>query len=72
MKVQYVGPHDGVLIPLPDGRELQVERDGIIDVPDELAARLLEQETNWQPAPAPARTGKAKTETPEPPAEKEE
>ena len=61
MKVIYIGPHDGVLLPLPDGREASVDRGGVIDVPDEFGGRLLEQKTNWEPAAPPPSEKKARS-----------
>lgn len=73
MKVRYIGPHDGVYLPLPDGGEALVERDGELEVPDELGARLLEQASNWAAtAPPPAdkkRPARAATETAQAPAD---
>lgn len=48
--VRYVGPHDAVRVPLPSGLEVACERDATISVPDDLAAGLLDQPANWQPA----------------------
>lgn len=48
MKVTYIGAHDAVLVPLPSGAEVLCESGSSIDVPDEFAARLLEQEANWR------------------------
>jgi len=53
--ITYVGPHDGVEIRLPDGATVAVcQRGQSIDVPEAEAMRLLEQPSNWQPAPTPA------------------
>ncbi len=40
MQVKYVGPQSQIYIPHHDV-EFQVERDGVVDVPDELAQQLL-------------------------------
>ena len=42
MKVKYVGPQSQIYIPHHDV-EFQVERDGIVDVPAELATELLKR-----------------------------
>lgn len=54
IKLTYVGPHDAVHVPAIGA---DVARGETLDVADaELAAALLEQTDNWQPAkPAPAR-----------------
>lgn len=52
MKLMYIGAHDAVVVPLPFGAEVHCDRGGTIDVPDEMAALLLEQEANWRLAPA--------------------
>lgn len=61
VKVKYVGPH--TVIDVVDGdREviIDVERGKAVDLPDDVAARLLEQDT-WRevkrPAPEPTKTG---------------
>lgn len=57
MKVQYHGPHDAVIVRELD--DLEVKRSELVDVPDELGARLLEQATNWRvPKVRPADDGK--------------
>lgn len=50
MKLTYVGPHDRVVVPLPNGGAPEVDHGGVIDIPDSHAERLLEQPTNWQRA----------------------
>jgi hypothetical protein len=52
MDVTYVGPHDAVQLDLGDGVAVTVARGGKVTVSDELAAGLLDQPTNWQPAKA--------------------
>jgi hypothetical protein len=42
MKVKYVGPQEAIFIPHHDV-EFQVERDGVVDVPAELAENLLKR-----------------------------
>ena len=52
MKVVYVGPHiDGVAIPYGLG-EISAQPGEPVEVPDDLAAGLLDQPTNWQPVKA--------------------
>lgn len=51
-RVKYAGPSlTGVLLPLPDGREVHVDHDSEVplDLPDDFAKALLEQSANWQP-----------------------
>ncbi len=44
-KVKYVGPSgSGVDIPLPDGRSVSTDENGIAEVPDDVAKSLLEQD----------------------------
>lgn len=52
MKLTYIGGHDAVVVPLPYGGEVEVAQGGIVEVPDSLGERLLEQESNWQPVAA--------------------
>jgi len=57
MRIQYVGMFDEVIVPeLLDehGYPRSVRQGETVDVPAELAARLLEQEDNWRKAPAAA------------------
>lgn len=57
MKVQYHGPHDAVTVRELD--ELEVKHGEIVEVPDDLGARLLEQATNWRvPKVRPAEDGR--------------
>jgi len=42
MKLKYVGPQEAIFIPHHDV-EFQVERDGVVDVPAELATELLKR-----------------------------
>jgi hypothetical protein len=52
VKVKYTGPHDRVAVPLPDGRVVECEqgKELPVDLPDDFAASLLEQKSNWAPA----------------------
>lgn len=49
MKIIYSGPSlTGVILPLPDGREIHVEHEAETpDLPADFAESLLEQESNW-------------------------
>jgi hypothetical protein len=45
VKVRYVGPSTtGVLLVLPDG-DVEVAADEVVEVPDEVGANLVEQDT---------------------------
>lgn len=47
MQLIYVGPHDGVeVLEIPDPPIVQPNTP--IDVPDDIANRLLQQTENWQ------------------------
>lgn len=57
--VQYVGPHDEVLVPaigatVKRGQSLEVSADvaGVGPSEGDLGSGLLAQPSNWQPAPA--------------------
>ena len=50
MKLTYVGPLDGVVVPLPLGGEIDVLPGESADFPDSLAVQLLEQPSNWKAA----------------------
>lgn len=39
--VTYLGPHQGVIIPLPSGFSYECERDGNVELPDDLADELI-------------------------------
>ena len=64
MKIKYVGPFDVVVVPLPYGGEATCERMHLVEVPDSLGESLLEQESNWQPAPVVAKKPSEKPEKP--------
>jgi endonuclease III-like uncharacterized protein len=58
VKLEYHGPHDGVSVPLPDGREILAEPGKPVDldgVDEAFVAGLLVQETNWKPVDAAAK-----------------
>ena len=64
MKLVYTGPHTGVVVPLPDGRELECEHGKESpDFPADFASSLLEQESNWA-IPEPERPAEAKPDKP--------
>src|SRR5437868_817089 len=56
MELRYIGPHDAVEVPLPDGSQPEVEHGHPHDFPKEYALLLLEQPTNWEPATKPSPT----------------
>jgi len=60
VKITYLGPHDGVDVPLADGRVLTAMHGEPTDFPDEVAKSLL-MNGEWRPAdePAPKNTKKA-------------
>ncbi len=77
MKLRYIGPHDGVDVPLPGGSAIvTVLRGAVAEFDPDHAAGLLEQEINWEDG---HRTGHDKkkaskadtTPAPDAPAEKE-
>lgn len=39
--ITYQGPHAAVVIPLPSGMTYECERDGQVEVPDDLAKELV-------------------------------
>ena len=59
MKIEYHGPHDGVEVPLADGRVIEAMHGTPVDVPEELAKSLLQQSTWREAKSAPAPTKKA-------------
>lgn len=60
MKITYLGPHDGVDVPLADGRVLTAMHGEPTAFPDEVAKSLL-MNGEWRPTdePAPKNTKKA-------------
>lgn len=52
--VRYIGPHDGVEVPMPNGTLSTVMHGELLETDGEHAAGLLEQPTNWQAAKKPA------------------
>lgn len=72
MQVTYVGPFiEGVFLPMPDGTEVSCAPGGTIDVPDDVAAALLEQPDNWRAGSAPAAVREA-APAPDPTSQTEE
>ena len=54
MKLIYKGPSDAVVVPLPDGRELECEHGKESpDFPADVARSLLEQKNVWKDAREP-------------------
>lgn len=52
VKVRYIGPFiDGVLIPYGLG-EITAPHGEPVEVPDDLAAGLLDQPSNWEAVPS--------------------
>lgn len=47
--VTYRGPHEAVVIPLPNGAAYECERGGTIELPDVLAVELIAR-GDWKPA----------------------
>lgn len=44
MKVKYLGPHERlVIVPADGGPEIEVDRDGTVEVPAELGRELVER-----------------------------
>lgn len=60
MRIEYHGPHDGVEVPLADGRVIEVMRGQSAEFPEEVAKNLLEQSTWHEAAPATEPTTKTK------------
>ncbi len=56
--LRYIGPHDGVRLPLPKRPDVAVARGETVEVPDSYAGSLLDQPDNWEavepPKPKPA------------------
>jgi hypothetical protein len=48
--VKYVGPHDGVEVPMPNGTLVTVMRGELLETDGEHVAGLLEQPSNWEAA----------------------
>lgn len=62
MRVRYHGPHDGVRLPVPGSRDVEVARGDEIEVSDPLGRSLLEQPDNWEAVTEkPPKTGKPAT-----------
>jgi hypothetical protein len=50
MRLTYVGGIDEVEVPLPTGGVVACKRGGECDIPDSVAAGLLDQPDNWRRA----------------------
>lgn len=75
MKLTYVGRHDAVDVPLPDGREPTVENGGQFDFPADIAEQLLAQGDEWEQADSTSKkkaAGKADDSAAAPAAEENE
>ncbi len=48
MKLEYIGPFDEVLVPLPNGGEAYVANGAHFDTDKEHGEALLEQPSNWK------------------------
>lgn len=63
MKVEYVGPHSAVDVPLANGHVITVRRGEAVEIPSQLAKGLLIQDTWAEPKKAaPKKAEKAKEE----------
>jgi hypothetical protein len=58
MKVVYIGPYDGVDVPLPSGGAVHAERDKPVDIRPEIAEGLLIQEDIWTEPKSKAKASK--------------
>jgi hypothetical protein len=59
MRLTYIGPTDGVEVPMPDGTgDITVAHGHSAEFPDKLAHALLEQPDNWKKTKAAAPPGK--------------
>ena len=47
--ITYCGPHEAVIIPLASGISYECDREGSVDLPNELAKELLARE-DWRPS----------------------
>jgi hypothetical protein len=63
MRVRYIGPFvDGVLIPYGLGGEFTAPKGEPVEVPDDLAAGLLDQPSNWEAVPSATKKEKVSDE----------
>ena len=47
--LRYIGPHDGVIVMLPDGSESEIVKHGsLFSTSAAHAKSLLEQKSNWE------------------------
>jgi hypothetical protein len=58
MKVTYIGPYEGVDVPLPDGSAIYAEHGKPVDLRPELAKGLLVQEDIWSESKAKTKEAK--------------
>ncbi len=50
LELRYLGPHEVVVVPLPDAPGLWVRRGKTLELPIDFALALLEHEESWRPA----------------------
>lgn len=51
--LRYIGPHDGVRLPVPKRPDVEVARGDVVEIPDAYARTLLQQPANWEAVEAP-------------------
>ena len=56
--VTYLGPHAAVTIPLPSGFSYECDRDGTVELPDDLAKELIAR-GDWKLAKTSKKTTKS-------------
>lgn len=56
--VTYLGPHEAVFIPLPSGFSYECDRDGTVELPDDLAEELVAR-GDWKLAKTSKKTTKS-------------
>lgn len=57
--ITYNGPHEAVVIPLPNGAAYECERGGTLELPDTLADELLARD-DWKPSKSTKKPAKGK------------
>ena len=56
--VTYLGPHEAVYIPLPSGMSYECDRDGTVELPNQLAEELIAR-GDWKLAKTSKKTTKS-------------
>ena len=56
--VTYLGPHEAVYIPLPSGMSYECDRDGTVELPNQLADELIAR-GDWKLAKSSKKTTKS-------------